>query len=303
MDELSREKVERMFGVGNGFKLSVWPFELQPVTAQALLTHDAALRASRDAERERAEKAEKEAFALAATQCEQPRAGEGGSMYCQTIADLTAKLEAMTQDYETAKHIISVTGDEWGKCKQQLADSEQRVKELEECTLLQNTRYNEMEQSRHDLIGKLAEAQATITRLERLVKQADSSYELYELVRSERDQLQATIARLEGEIEGITQDYTQKLNGATEKLDEAEAERDQLQATVTAQQEEIKGLRETLEYYANPNTYHACSFFIEPPTGGFGDDFDEGHEGYDRPMPGKSARQALAAKGWPGEAK
>ena len=35
---------ERMFRVGNGFKLSVWPFEIPPSSAQAFLDTDAALR-------------------------------------------------------------------------------------------------------------------------------------------------------------------------------------------------------------------------------------------------------------------
>lgn len=52
-------------------------------------------------------------------------------------------------------------------------------------------------------------------------------------------------------------------------------------------------LREALEFYADPGSYHACSFIFDPPTGGFDDDFDEGHEGYERPMPGKCARAAL----------
>lgn len=54
-------------------------------------------------------------------------------------------------------------------------------------------------------------------------------------------------------------------------------------------------LREALEFYADPETYHAITFMIDPPCGGFEDDFDEDHgdEFYDRPMPGKRARAAL----------
>ena len=54
-------------------------------------------------------------------------------------------------------------------------------------------------------------------------------------------------------------------------------------------------LADALEFYANPETYHACAFLFDPPTGGFDKDFDDGHNGYDRPMPGKAAREALAS--------
>jgi len=56
-------------------------------------------------------------------------------------------------------------------------------------------------------------------------------------------------------------------------------------------------MRGALEFYANPETYHACGFMFDPPTGGFDEDFsdDHGHEDYPRAMPGKAARQALSA--------
>jgi hypothetical protein len=59
---------------------------------------------------------------------------------------------------------------------------------------------------------------------------------------------------------------------------------------------ENQRLREALAFYADPGTYHACAFYFDPPTGGFDEDFDEDHgdEFYDRPMPGKTARAALA---------
>lgn len=54
-------------------------------------------------------------------------------------------------------------------------------------------------------------------------------------------------------------------------------------------------LREALEFYANPETYHAVAFMCDRPGGGWEDDFDEshGHEFYERPMPGMKARAAL----------
>jgi hypothetical protein len=52
-----------------------------------------------------------------------------------------------------------------------------------------------------------------------------------------------------------------------------------------------------LEFYANPETYHAVAFLFDPPTGGYETDFglEHGHPGYRRPMPGKTARQASRA--------
>ena len=61
-------------------------------------------------------------------------------------------------------------------------------------------------------------------------------------------------------------------------------------------QSKLAEAERALEFYADPETYHACAFYFDPPTGGFDDDFDEdhGHEDYDRPMPGKLARTTLA---------
>lgn len=55
-------------------------------------------------------------------------------------------------------------------------------------------------------------------------------------------------------------------------------------------------LREALEYYADPETYHACMFLFDRPAGKFEEDFssDHGNQDYDRPMPGAIARHILA---------
>ncbi len=55
-------------------------------------------------------------------------------------------------------------------------------------------------------------------------------------------------------------------------------------------------LEEALEFYADPEEYHAIAFAADPPCGGFADDFDEdhGHPDYDRHMAGKRARAALS---------
>ena len=54
-----------------------------------------------------------------------------------------------------------------------------------------------------------------------------------------------------------------------------------------------------LEFYADPETYHAVTVFCDPPRGAFIDDFSDDHEHpeYVRPMPGKLARQALSSQG------
>lgn len=59
----------------------------------------------------------------------------------------------------------------------------------------------------------------------------------------------------------------------------------------------IEEMTAALEFYADPGTYHACGFFFDRPTGGFDEDFSEDHGDpfYDRPMPGKLARQVLAS--------
>lgn len=53
---------------------------------------------------------------------------------------------------------------------------------------------------------------------------------------------------------------------------------------------------DTLDFYADPEVYHGVAFLFDRPGGGFEEDFDEdhGHEFYDRPMPGKMARNTLS---------
>jgi hypothetical protein len=63
---------------------------------------------------------------------------------------------------------------------------------------------------------------------------------------------------------------------------------------VMALEAEVERLRGVLEFYADPDTYFAFGFWADPPAGAFMDDFDEGHLEYDRAMPGKRARAALA---------
>ena len=89
--------------------------------------------------------------------------------------------------------------------------------------------------------------------------------------RSERDEYHAMVKRF-----GV------KLEEASKAKADAERERDRA--------------REALGFYADPTVYHGCAFLFDRPNGGFDSDFEEVSEcyGYDRPMPGKRARAALA---------
>lgn len=74
----------------------------------------------------------------------------------------------------------------------------------------------------------------------------------------------------------------------------------QLTAALTQRdeaREESQRLREALEFYADPYTYHGCMIVFDSPAGGLCEDFDaeHGESNYDRPMPGKMARKALAS--------
>lgn len=53
-------------------------------------------------------------------------------------------------------------------------------------------------------------------------------------------------------------------------------------------------LHDALAFYANPETYHAIAFLGDPPCGEFANDCSLEHTAdYDRPMPGKMARETL----------
>jgi hypothetical protein len=59
----------------------------------------------------------------------------------------------------------------------------------------------------------------------------------------------------------------------------------------------IEKLEKALWFYANPDTYYAVSFLFDPPCGGFRDDFGwVKWSDYNRKMPGKVARRALAGE-------
>jgi len=56
----------------------------------------------------------------------------------------------------------------------------------------------------------------------------------------------------------------------------------------------IDKLIDALSFYADPDTYFAIGILPDKPCGAFIDDMSEDHDGdYNRPMPGKLARQTL----------
>lgn len=62
--------------------------------------------------------------------------------------------------------------------------------------------------------------------------------------------------------------------------------------------EYAKRLKEALEFYANPDSYFAILVMPDRPAGGFADDFSYAdhlaeYGEYNRPMPGKLARETL----------
>ncbi len=75
---------------------------------------------------------------------------------------------------------------------------------------------------------------------------------------------------------------------------------------VQIDQKVLETLLEALDFYANPDTYWACSFMFDRPTGGFDDDFSD-HKEYEdfldgntpdcyyenRERPGMTARKAI----------
>ena len=65
------------------------------------------------------------------------------------------------------------------------------------------------------------------------------------------------------------------------------------EAALAAQTAEVERLRTALEFYADPETYDAISFFPDRPCGEFIEDFGDHSGDYNRPMPGLRARQAL----------
>jgi hypothetical protein len=85
--------------------------------------------------------------------------------------------------------------------------------------------------------------------------------------------------------------YRMALKGINAEYTEAK-----LRASLAAREKDVLALGEALAFYADPDTYFAVAFAFDLPCGGFVADFSEDEKTveYNRPMPGKSAREALA---------
>lgn len=99
---------------------------------------------------------------------------------------------------------------------------------------------------------------------------------------------------------------------ATTEIDKLKTDGYRMVRVTIAEAAEIEKLRASLavaeaviEFYADPESYHAVAFMADPPAGGFADDFDQehGHEDYPRPMPGKRAREYFLSQQVEGEVK
>lgn len=91
---------------------------------------------------------------------------------------------------------------------------------------------------------------------------------------------------------GNRADYDEAVSQATCEYHEAA----QALEEITTLRSQVETLRGALEFYANPENYHAIAFLGDAPCGDFVTDCDEehGHPDYeDRAMPGKRARSVL----------
>ena len=99
----------------------------------------------------------------------------------------------------------------------------------------------------------------------------------------------AALTRWKAEATAVIESWEQvhRLLGSPGRIGESKA---------SATYDAVAGLRGVLEFYADPATYHAIAFWTDPPCGDFVEDFSEDHGDpfYDRAMPGKAAREALA---------
>lgn len=142
-------------------------------------------------------------------------------------------------------------------------------------------------------VGDLRGAWASLSRVQSDEDTYDMKSELIcqvEELQRERDGCRYALLRLQEEVERLRADtalFRADIDDLTAVNNELRAERDALRA-------DAERLRAALEVYADPSFYHACSFMFDRPTGGFDEDFDYDDE-YERDMPGKHARETLAA--------
>jgi hypothetical protein len=184
---LTREQVERMFGVGNGFKLSVWPFEIPPSSAQAFLDTDAALRKECADAQQRYE-----------TQCAGTKSRmEENQQLRQRVTELEHEnknlLTCQCEQCDNSLEEEAVCGNCYRKSQSLLENEKENVKAS--CQVL-----NEKDQQVADLTAQLAQAQATIVAREKEV----------DVMQVQRNLAQDQLQQARAEIE----DWRQKLQKA-----------------------------------------------------------------------------------------
>jgi len=142
-----------------------------------------------------------------------------------------------------------------------------------------------------------------IDRLER-VGQSEGAHALRH-VRDVAEQRQADLVAKDDRIRdymNICEDLSRKLEEARMRIGELDAQvifhkeiADAREFDFHQAEKRITAAGEALAFYADAETYHAIAFLPDYPCGEFIDDFSEDHgdEHYDRPMPGKRARDCI----------
>lgn len=147
----------------------------------------------------------------------------------------------------------------------------------------------EFEEALRDLDSEIAAKDATIEDLSRKLEEArgrigalESQVTLHKEIAAARE---FDFHEAEKRIADLTIEADRYIEEMTHLRNEADAD-----------DARIAELESALEFYADPETYHAISFMADPPCGQFMEDFSKDHGGnYDRPMPGRLARRQLAA--------
>lgn len=105
------------------------------------------------------------------------------------------------------------------------------------------------------------------------------------------------IERLGAEVVDLTLGQEMQIAAAVRREEELDASRREWMAKAETEHALADQLAEALSFYADPATYHAIGFWFDQPCGDFANDFDSEHGDffYEREMPGKTARTALAA--------
>ena len=198
---LTREQVERMFGVGNGFKLSVWPFEIPPSSAQAFLDTDAALRKECADAQQRYE-----------TQCAGTKSRmEENQQLRQRVTELEHEnknlLTCQCEQCDNSLEEEAVCGNCYRKSQSLLENEKENVKAS--CQVL-----NEKDQQVADLTAKLAKVMEENADMKAQLTQesqdAINKQVIIDGLRSERARHTAQLAGLTAQLATVTAEWDQR---------------------------------------------------------------------------------------------